>query len=206
MASVKNSPKVEKSTTEKKATSSKSKPDHPKYMDMIREAIVELKDRTGSSRQAIKKYILSKYTLTESVAVKQINLAIKRGLDQKILYCPQGHSNSYKLFKQAEKPKPKKPVAKKVADIKEKKKTTAKKASSKAATTKKASSSSSKKAASSKSKSASTKKAAASSTKKSSSSKASATKKAASSTKKTIKKKASAAPAKKAKSTKSKSK
>jgi len=32
--------------------------------------------------------------------VKQINLAIKRGLDQKILYCPQGHSNSYKLFKQ----------------------------------------------------------------------------------------------------------
>ncbi|ORX65269.1 hypothetical protein BCR32DRAFT_330409, partial [Anaeromyces robustus] len=57
-----------------------------------REAIIELKDRTGSSRQAIKKYILSKYTLTESVAIKQINLALKRGLDQKILYCPQGHS------------------------------------------------------------------------------------------------------------------
>jgi len=32
--------------------------------------------------------------------VKQINLTLKRGLEQKILYCPQGHSNSYKLFKQ----------------------------------------------------------------------------------------------------------
>jgi len=35
---------------------------------MIREAIIELKDRTGSSIPAIKKYILSKYNLIESVA------------------------------------------------------------------------------------------------------------------------------------------
>lgn len=180
MAATKSSPKTEKST-EKKA---KSQPDHPKYMDMIREAIIELKDRTGSSRQAIKKYILSKYTLTESVAIKQINLALKRGLDQKILYCPQGHSNSYKLFKQ-EKPKPKKPVAKKVA---EKKKTTTKKAkpAAKKATTKKTTTK----------KAASTKKAA---TTKKSTTKAATTKKAAS-TKKVIKKKSASSTTKKAKS------
>ncbi|KAG4090223.1 DNA-binding domain-containing protein [Neocallimastix lanati (nom. inval.)] len=194
--------KTEKATTETKA---KSKPDHPKYI----EAIIELKDRTGSSRPAIKKYILSKYNLIESVAIKQINLTLKRGLEQKILYCPQGHSNSYKLFKQ-EKPKVKKPVAKKVADIKDKKKVAAKKSSSKSTAKKDAST---KKAASSTKKAAATKKAAttkkATTVKKTSPKpKATTTKKAstASSTKKTIKKKTSTAASKKSKTTKSKSK
>lgn len=33
----------------------------PKYADLINEAILSLKERTGSSLQAIKKYIASKY-------------------------------------------------------------------------------------------------------------------------------------------------
>ncbi|ORX47813.1 winged helix DNA-binding domain-containing protein [Piromyces finnis] len=178
-----------KNTTKTATKDAKSQPDHPKYI----EAIIELKDRTGSSRQAIKKYILSKYTLIESVAIKQINLTLKRGLEQKIIYCPQGHSNSYKLFKQ-EKPKAKKPVAKKVA---EKKKPTT-------ATTKKAAATTTKKAATTTKKAAPTKKAAAP-TKKAAATTKKTTTKTAAAPKKTIKKKSSSSATKKStKTTKSK--
>ena len=53
---------------------------HPKYIDMIVSAIKALGDKSGSSRQAINKYIVKEYKLTEnnhhSAMLKQ---ALKRG-------------------------------------------------------------------------------------------------------------------------------
>ncbi|KAJ1972229.1 hypothetical protein H4R34_005477, partial [Dimargaris verticillata] len=64
-----------------KASSAK-KADHPKYADMIKTAIVVLKDRKGSSRQAIKKYILGNFKVAdEAVVTRQVNMALKRGAD-----------------------------------------------------------------------------------------------------------------------------
>ena len=39
---------------------------HPKYIDMIVSAIKALGDKNGSSRQAINKYIVKEYKLTEN--------------------------------------------------------------------------------------------------------------------------------------------
>ena len=53
---------------------------HPKYIDMIVSAIKALGDKSGSSRQAINKYIVKEYKLTENnhhgAMLKQ---ALKRG-------------------------------------------------------------------------------------------------------------------------------
>eukprot|EP00794_Sanderia_malayensis_P008824 gene8824-9769_t len=50
---------------------------HPKYIDMIVAAITTLKDRTGSSRQAIVKYVKENYSVGMN-ADTQIKLALKR--------------------------------------------------------------------------------------------------------------------------------
>ena len=52
--------------------------DHPKYADMIRAAIVALKERSGSSRQAIEKYIKANYKVGDK-ASHSIKAALKRG-------------------------------------------------------------------------------------------------------------------------------
>jgi histone H1/5 len=47
---------------------------------LFQAAIVALKDRTGSSRQAIKKYLLANYKLTPGNHFDaQVNNAIKKG-------------------------------------------------------------------------------------------------------------------------------
>lgn len=38
-----------------------AKPAHPKYLELIREAILALKERNGSSLQAVKKYFSSNF-------------------------------------------------------------------------------------------------------------------------------------------------
>ncbi|KNA05682.1 hypothetical protein SOVF_187830 [Spinacia oleracea] len=48
---------VKKVTAPKKAAAAKSSPSHPPYIDMITEALVSLKERTGSSHYAIAKHI-----------------------------------------------------------------------------------------------------------------------------------------------------
>ncbi|ESO86127.1 hypothetical protein LOTGIDRAFT_148180 [Lottia gigantea] len=47
----------------KKKTSAKPKVPaaHPKYVDMIKAAVASLKERGGSSRQAILKYVMANY-------------------------------------------------------------------------------------------------------------------------------------------------
>ncbi|KAL0096806.1 linker histone H1 and H5 family-domain-containing protein [Phycomyces blakesleeanus] len=58
---------------------------------MIKAAIINLKERTGSSRQAIKKYITSNYLISPSSHFdSQISAAIKRGAEKKLFALPKG--------------------------------------------------------------------------------------------------------------------
>merc|ERR1719300_1630246 len=92
---------------------------HPKYSVMIAAAITALKDRTGSSRQAILKYICANYKVDAAKAAVQIRLALKRGVAKGALKMARASGKGagcYKVVK-AEKPKKvkkaKKPKAKK---------------------------------------------------------------------------------------------
>ena len=107
---------------------------HPKYSVMIAAAIAALKDRSGSSRQAILKYICANYKVDAAKAGVQIRLALKRGVAKGALKMARESgkgAGSYKLVKvvkekKAKKPKAKKP--KKVKKVKKAKKPAAKKA------------------------------------------------------------------------------
>merc|ERR1711974_256331 len=93
---------------------------HPKYSVMIAAAITALKDRTGSSRQAILKYICANYKVDAAKAAVQVRLALKRGVAKGALKMARASgkgAGSYKVVK-VEKPKKvkkanKKPAAKK---------------------------------------------------------------------------------------------
>ena len=110
---------------------------HPKYSVMIAAAIAALKDRSGSSRQAILKYICANYKVDAAKAAVQIRLALKRGVAKGALKMARESgkgAGSYKLVKvvkpkkekKAKKPKAKKP--KKVKKVTKAKKPAAKKA------------------------------------------------------------------------------
>ena len=128
------------STSSAKKVSKAKKPakpaEHPNYNDMIKAAILALKDRTGSSRQAIVKYIKANYKVGENAGV-HVKTALKRMLTAKLLVQTKGAgaSGSFKLSETAKKvPKPKKKVVKKKpAAKKPKKKPAAKKAQKPAA-------------------------------------------------------------------------
>ena len=67
---------------------------HPTYEIMVTKAIRDLKQRKGSSRSAIKKYILSNYVVNEKTFNSQFRLQIRNLIDKGVLYQPGGHSNS----------------------------------------------------------------------------------------------------------------
>ena len=118
-------------TTPPKKSAPKKPADHPKYIDMITAAITALKDRTGSSRQAIVKYIRANYKVGDNADV-HVKMALKRGVASGALAQPKGTgaSGSFKVVKKAEpkkKPATKKPAAKKPAAKKPAKKSTPKK-------------------------------------------------------------------------------
>ena len=98
-----------------KKAAAKKPADHPKYIEMITAAITALKDRTGSSRQAIVKYIKANYKVGDNADV-HVKMALKRGVASGALAQPKGTgaSGSFKVVKKAE-PKKKKPAAKKPA-------------------------------------------------------------------------------------------
>merc|ERR1712129_57494 len=107
---------------------------HPKYSVMIATAITTLKDRTGSSRQAILKHICANNKVDAAKAAVQVLLALKRGVAKGALKMARASgkgAGSYKVVK-VEKPKKvkkaKKPKAKKVKKVKKAKKPAAKKA------------------------------------------------------------------------------
>ena len=86
----------------------------PTYAAMIKTAIVSLKDRKGSSRQAIEKFIKANFAVGETMA-GPLKLALKKGVEKGTILQVKGKgaSGSFKIA-QVEKVA-KKPVAKKVA-------------------------------------------------------------------------------------------
>merc|ERR1712121_509025 len=112
---------------------------HPTYAVMIAESIKTLKDRTGSSRQAILKYICANYKVDAAKAAVQVRIALKRGVAKGALKMARASgkgAGSYKVVK-VEKPKkakkPKKPKAKKPKKAKKPAKKAAKKPAAKKA-------------------------------------------------------------------------
>ena len=96
----------------KKAAAPKKPAEHPKYSEMIAAAIVALKERTGSSRVAILKYIKANYKVGDNAATCVKN-ALKKGVVSGALTQVKGvGSNGSFKVKKVEKPK-KKPAAKK---------------------------------------------------------------------------------------------
>merc|ERR1712088_574303 len=75
-------PASPKKASPKKAAKPKVAPSHPTYKDMAVAAIAALKDRSGSSRQAILKYVMANYKVgTDATKVgKLLNLALKKGV------------------------------------------------------------------------------------------------------------------------------
>merc|ERR1712018_673462 len=103
---------------------------HPKYSVMIAAAITALKDRTGSSRQAILKYICANYKVDAAKAAVQVRLALKRGVAKGALKMARASgkgAGSYKVVKVEKPKKAKKPKAKKPKKAKKPAKKAAKK-------------------------------------------------------------------------------
>ena len=133
-----------KKAAKAKKPAAKKLPDHPKYIDMIKAAITALKERNGSSRQAIFKSIKAKYKVGDTADV-HFTMALKRGVTNGALNQPKGTgpSGSFKVGQKeppvkkpkAKKPKtPKKAAPKNAAAKKPKKKSTPKKPAGKKST------------------------------------------------------------------------
>merc|ERR1712088_799294 len=120
----------------KKVAKPKAPAAHPKYSVMIAAAITALKDRTGSSRQAILKYICANYKVDAAKAGQHLRMALKAGIKKGTLKMAKESGKGAGCFKlvKVEKPKkvkavkPKKPAAKKAKKVVKPKKVAAKKA------------------------------------------------------------------------------
>merc|ERR1711863_6682 len=105
----------------KKVAKPKAPAAHPKYSVMIAAAIAALKDRTGSSRQAILKYVCANYKVDAAKAGQHLRMALKAGIKKGTLKMAKESGKGAGCFKlvKVEKPKkvkavkPKKPAAKK---------------------------------------------------------------------------------------------
>ena len=138
---------VTKKTTKPKVP--KKEPTHPKYSEMVAAAITELKERTGSSRQAILKYIVATYNLDVKIASIHVKGALIRGVEKGTLKQVKGTgaNGSFRVVKQKPEPKkpkkkvekkaPKKATKKNATGAKKAKKPTTKKTTDKKAATKK---------------------------------------------------------------------
>ncbi|XP_021368877.1 histone H1-like [Mizuhopecten yessoensis] len=122
----------------KKASKPKGPPAHPTYNAMIKSAIAANKDKKGSSKAAIVKYIMASYKVGNDAKPvnSRVKVALKNGLAKKDFVQSKGTGASGS-FKLGEKPKTakvakkaQKPAAKKVKKPK-KAATTPKKAAAK---------------------------------------------------------------------------
>lgn len=118
--------KAAKSPTKKKAAGSKNaakKPvlDHPKYSEMVKAALTNLKERGGSSRQAVLKYIVKNFKVgtDENVVNTHLKMALRAGVKNASLKQSKGSgaTGSFRLGEEAKK-KAKKPAAAKPAKAK----------------------------------------------------------------------------------------
>merc|ERR1719479_78184 len=124
---------VDTPAAEKKAKAPakpRAKPAHPKTSEMVVAAIGALKERTGSSLSAIKKYIAANYKVDIVKLAPFIRKALKKGVESKKLVQVKA---SYKMGKEEKPKKPKKKPVKKAKKPKAKKPKTPKKAAAKKA-------------------------------------------------------------------------
>ncbi|WLF81543.1 hypothetical protein PVL30_005341 [Lodderomyces elongisporus] len=97
------------------------------YKEMIKEAISTLKERNGSSRQSLKKYVQSNFQLKGGNFDSLFNSALRKGVEAGDFVQPKGPSGPVKLKK-------KEPVVKEAKAKKDKDGASAKKATKKAGT------------------------------------------------------------------------
>ncbi|KAK4890754.1 hypothetical protein LTR27_010573 [Elasticomyces elasticus] len=139
-------PKGSKAKATTKSTTKAAAPLHASYLDMIKEAVINLKERTGSSRQALQKYVQANNNLniTDARFRALFNAALARGSESGVFARPKGSSGPVKLAgpTKAGSPAAPKPAATKKAPAKAKatptKKAPAKKIVAKKTTTAKA--------------------------------------------------------------------
>ena len=80
--------------------SNKKPTDHPTYAEMISSAISTLKDRTGSSRQAIAKFVCANYEVDADKAALHLRRALKKGVEDGVFKTARKSgkgAGSYKL-------------------------------------------------------------------------------------------------------------
>lgn len=97
---VKKADPVKKSSSKSTATSkSKAKNSHPPFFEMITEAIKKLNERSGSSRQAILKFIVSNFHVEEKSGNQHIKIGLKNAVKAGSLKQVKGvgASGSFKL-------------------------------------------------------------------------------------------------------------
>ncbi|ROT38380.1 hypothetical protein SODALDRAFT_332948 [Sodiomyces alkalinus F11] len=82
------------------------KSSHASYQDMITDAIMHLKDRNGSSRQSLKKYVRAQNDIkvTDRMFDSLFNKALKSGVEKGVFEQPKGPSGGTKLAKKTAKP------------------------------------------------------------------------------------------------------
>merc|ERR1712018_851582 len=94
---------------------------HPPFNKMIAAAIAGLKERGGSSRQAILKYVDANNKVDAKTAAVNVRLGLKRGLAKGTLKKARASGKGAGKFRLGAVPKVKKPKAKKVKKPKAKK-------------------------------------------------------------------------------------
>ena len=80
--------------------STKKSSAHPTYAEMISSAISTLKDRTGSSRQAIAKFVCANYEVDADKAALHLRRALKKGVEDGVFKTARKSgkgAGSYKL-------------------------------------------------------------------------------------------------------------
>merc|ERR1711936_334472 len=103
---------------------------HPPYANMIVAAIKALKDKKGSSRQAILKYVVANNKVEADKAAVRVKLALRKMVAAKkvVAAAAAGKKGAGSFKLPAKEPKAKKPAAKKAKKPKAAKKPAAKKA------------------------------------------------------------------------------
>ena len=125
--------KMADTSPKKKVAAKPKKPAaHPKYSEMVGKAIAALKERGGSSRQAILKYIMANFNVGKDAKTVNVHLklSLRAGVKNKSLKQSKGTGASGS-FKIGEVVKPKKKSAAKPKAAKPKKAKTPKKTAAK---------------------------------------------------------------------------
>jgi len=117
------SPKSKKAAKKPSAAAKAKKPaNHPSYREMIVKSIGALKDRKGSSRQALLKHIANTYKVGDNL--NKVNASIKIGLRAMIadgtIQQAKGHAGSFKIAQKPTKATGAKPRMKKPKTLKKK--------------------------------------------------------------------------------------